>query len=232
MVEEQSLEDDGGPPRRRLDAKRRRAELVRATIEILAEAGPREATVRAICARAGVSHGLLRHYFGNHKTLVVSACHRLASDYDAEISEILDQGQGPARARLRRLFRLPFTPQWIDDRALGAWVSYWSLVRSDEEVAAIHRDYYGRQRLRIAGTLRRLAKEEGLSLDAGAEALAITALMDGLWLEHCLDSSGFAPEAAIALCEAWLERLTLAASGGGPRPEGDSIAPVQDARAR
>ena len=211
MVEEQSLEDDGGPPRRRLDAKRRRAELVRATIEILAEAGPREATVRAICARAGVSHGLLRHYFGSHRALVAAACHSLASDYDAELSRILDQGQGSARARLRGLFRLLFSERWIDDRTLGAWVSYWSLVRSDEEVAAIHRDYYGRQRLRIAGTLGRLAREEGLSLDAGAEALTITALMDGLWLEHCLDSSSFAPEAAIALCEAWLERLTLAA---------------------
>ena len=227
MPDAESLEDDGSPPRRRLDAKRRRAELIRATIEILAEAGPREATVRAICARAGVSHGLLRHYFGSHGALITAACHSLVSDYDAEMSEILDQGRGSARDRLRRLFRLLFSPQWIDDRTLGAWVSYWSLVRSDEEVAAVHRDFYARQRLRIAGTLARLAQEEGLDLDPQAEALAIAALMDGLWLEHCLDRSSFAPEAAVARCEAWLDRLTAAAGS-----QGASIAPVQDRDAR
>ncbi len=212
MAKAESLEDDASPPRRRLDAKQRRAGLIRATIEILAETGPRAATVRAICARAGVSHGLLRHYFSSQKALVAAACHRLASDYDTEMSEILDQGQGSARDRLRRLFRLLFSPTWVDDRTLGAWVSYWSLVRSDEEVAAIHRDFYARQRLRIAGTLGRLAREEGLSLDAKAEALAITAMMDGLWLEHCLDRTGFESEEAIALCEAWLERMTAAAT--------------------
>ena len=212
MNKAQSLEDDGSQPRRRLDAKRRRAELIRATIEILAEAGPREATVRAICARAGVSHGLLRHYFGSHRTLVTAACHSLASDYDAQMSAILDQGEGTARDRLRRLFGLLFSPRWIDDRTLGAWVSYWSLVRSDEDVAAVHRDFYERQRLRIAGTLGRLSQEEGLRLEASAEALAITALMDGLWLEHCLDRTSFMPEEAVALCEAWLDRLTVAAA--------------------
>ncbi len=216
MVKAESLEDNASPPRRRLDAKRRRAELIRATIEILAEAGPREATVRAICARAGVSHGLLRHYFGSHGALVAAACHQLASDYDAEMSGILDQDPGPARGRLSRLFGLLFSPRWIDDRTLGAWVSYWSLVRSNEEVAAVHRDFYARQRLRIAGTLGRLAREEGLNLDVQAEALAIAALMDGLWLEHCLDRSSFAPEKAIALCEAWLDRLTSVAAAGKP----------------
>ena len=85
-------------------------------------------------------------------------------------------------------------------------------MRSDDEVAAVHRDFYARQRLRIAGTLSRLAREEGLSLDAQAEALAITAMMDGLWLEHCLDRASFEPEEAVALCEAWLERMTAAAT--------------------
>lgn len=212
MAKTQRLEDDESPPRRRLDAERRRADLIRATIEVLAEAGPREATVRVICARAGVSHGLLRHYFSSHKNLIAAACHSLAEGYDAEMIQILEQSTGPFRERLRRLFHLLFSAHWIDDRALGAWVSYWSLVRSDEEVAALHRDFYGRQRQRIAAALLRLAEEEGLSFDADAEALAITALMDGLWLEHCLDRSSFAPEQAVALCEAWLERLTATAA--------------------
>lgn len=196
-----------GPPRRRLDAEQRRAALIRATIEVLAEGGPREATVRIICARAGVSHGLLRHYFGGQESLVAAACRSLTRDYDTALEGFLAPGEGSARKRLRAFFRHFFSDRWIDDQALGAWVAYWSLVRSNAEVAAIHRESYARQRRRMAGALRQLAEEESLEIDPEAEALGITALLDGLWLEHSLDRPSFSAETAIALCEAWLDRM-------------------------
>ncbi len=199
-----------GPPRRRLDAEQRRGALIRATIEVLAEGGPREATVRVICARAGVSHGLLRHYFAGQESLVAAACRSLTQDYDTALERFLTQGEGPARERLRAFFRHFFSDHWIDDRALGAWVAYWSLVRSNAEVAEIHRESYARQRRRIAEALRQMAAEESLEIDAEAEALGITALLDGLWLEHSLDRPSFSAQAAISLCEVWLDR----AAGG------------------
>lgn len=163
--------------------------------------------MRVICARAGVSPGLLRHYFAGQESLVAAACRSLTRDYDAALERFLAQGQGPARERLRAFFRHFFSDRWIDDRALGAWVAYWSLVRSNAEVAEIHRESYARQRRRMAKALRQLAAEESLRIDPEAEALGITALLDGLWLEHSLDRPSFPAESAIALCEAWLDRM-------------------------
>jgi len=37
--------------------------------------------------------------------------------------------------------------------------------------------------------------------------LGLTALIDGLWLEWCLDPDNFAPCEAVELCEAWVDRL-------------------------
>jgi hypothetical protein len=38
-------------------------------------------------------------------------------------------------------------------------------------------------------------------------AIGLTALIDGLWLEWCLDPDNFAPREAVELCEAWVDRL-------------------------
>ncbi len=48
---------------RRASEETRRADLIAATQELVAEGGSEAATVRAIAARAGVTPGLIRHYF-------------------------------------------------------------------------------------------------------------------------------------------------------------------------
>jgi hypothetical protein len=36
-------------------------------------------------------------------------------------------------------------------------------------------------------------------------------MIDGLWLDWCLDPANFRPAEAIALCESWIESLGAAA---------------------
>jgi hypothetical protein len=38
-------------------------------------------------------------------------------------------------------------------------------------------------------------------------AIGLTALLDGLWLEWCLEPGTFRPAEAVALCEAWVQSL-------------------------
>ena len=44
-------------------------------------------------------------------------------------------------------------------------------------------------------------------LDLRLAAIGLTALLDGLWLEWCLEPGTFRPAEAIALCEAWVDNL-------------------------
>ena len=46
--------------------------------------------------------------------------------------------------------------------------------------------------------------------------IGLTALLDGLWLEWCLDRRGFRPAEAIALCEDWVDRIVPATAAGAP----------------
>src|SRR3546814_5808330 len=71
----------------RESADARRADLIEATAACLAEHGLAGTNVRAICARAGVSPGLLRHYFGGIDDLV-AATYQATSD---RLDAILDR---------------------------------------------------------------------------------------------------------------------------------------------
>ena len=60
-------------PYRRESEESRRDALISAALELLAEGGPQAATIRAIAERAGVTPGLIRHYFSTKDELTRTA---------------------------------------------------------------------------------------------------------------------------------------------------------------
>jgi AcrR family transcriptional regulator len=63
-------------PRQRLSADERREQLFAAAVEVLAEGGFQAATADAIARRAGVSKGLLWHYFDDRDDLLEQTARR------------------------------------------------------------------------------------------------------------------------------------------------------------
>ena len=89
-----------------------------------------------------------------------------------------------------------------DPALLSTWLAFWSLVKTDPAIAAIHAQSYAASRR----DLEALLAENGLT-DAQAipAAIALTALVDGLWLELTLDATTFTPEQASAMAVRWLD---------------------------
>jgi len=53
-----------------------------------------------------------------------------------------------------------------------------------------------------------LERDSGeLQFNLRLAAIGLTALIDGLWLEWCLEPDNFEPREAVQLCEAWVDRL-------------------------
>ena len=60
----------------------------------------------------------------------------------------------------------------------------------------------------VEGLIGDLAAAEGFSIgDIRLTAVALTALLDGLWLAWCLNPDSFKPEEGMQLCRNWLEGL-------------------------
>jgi AcrR family transcriptional regulator len=182
----------------------RRQHLLEATARCLARRGAAGVSVRAICAEAGASPGLLRHYFAGVSDAIAET-YRWTGGRVAEAHERAVSEAGPhPRVRLVAYLTASFRPPIADPELLATWLAFWSLTRSDPAIAAVHAELYAEFR---RGIERLIAEARPDLADTRLAAVALTALIDGLWLELSLGDAPFTPEEAGALAEMWLDRL-------------------------
>lgn len=181
----------------------RRQALVAAAEAVLAREGVAGTSVRSICAEAGVSPGLLRHYFDGVDALVAAAYETVGQRIDAALEAAVAAAGPDPRARITAYLTASFAPPVLDPQLLATWIAFWSLVKTKPDIGAIHAAGYAAYRARL----------ESLLADCGARetrlaAVALTAVVDGLWLELCLDATVFTPGEAEAIAgrvlESWL----------------------------
>jgi AcrR family transcriptional regulator len=175
----------------------RRQALIDAAAQVLAAKGVAGASVRTICARAGVSAGLLRHYFDGVDALIAAAYAATGARIDAALEAAVAAAGPKPRARLSAYLTASFAPPVLDPALLATWLAFWSLVKVDPAIAAIHRRTYAGYRTRLEELL--IACDDGV--DARLAAIGLTAVVDGLWLELCLDDTVFTPAEAGAIAE-------------------------------
>lgn len=178
----------------------RRQDLLAVTVNCLARLGPRGTTGREICRQAGVSHGLLRHYFINPDNLLLETYDQLCEQLLAHVeAEVIPYEADPWDA-LHRFFVAVFSKEWAGPDIIGAWMVFWQLVRSREDFQLVSERFNLRQRALMDRIAQRLPGER----DAGqlADAIAIlSAILDGLWIEFYLSETRTPAERCIALCE-------------------------------
>lgn len=181
---------------RRESEDRRRADLVSAAIDAIADGGVASATVREIALRAGVTPGLIRHYFPGKDDLLRTAY----AETMAAMTEAARAGQqregATASERLLAFVAANLAPPVASPRALSVWAGFIAKVHADPGFAAIHRDAYLEFRGEIEALVAAVFAGTGIAGDGGVSvrlAIAINAVIDGLWLEASLAPDLFAP---------------------------------------
>jgi len=204
----------------RQDPDVRRRQIVDAALRCLAKGGFGAFTVSEICAEAGISHGLINHYFASKEELLVTA-YRQVTDSLAEWTKVtLARSAREPEDKLQAIVEASFAPEIFNEQNLAIWLALWGQVRNHPGLRAAHKDLYDGYRLAVARPVQALAAKRGREADARGLALTLTALIDGLWLEWCLDPTVFSPEQAKLTCYRLLEdRLgPLQPSAGAPAP--------------
>ena len=127
---------------RRESEESRRSALISATQELVAEGGPEAATVRAIAARAGVTPGLIRHYFQSKDELTRAAYRALMDGMTAKGSDALEGVGAQPEERLAAFVAASLRPPVLDAGSVVLWAGYMHKVRSDPELLAVHEAGY------------------------------------------------------------------------------------------
>ncbi len=194
----------------------RRTQLVEVTIDSLAEVGYVGTTLAEIARRAGVSPGLVAHYFGDKEGLLEAAFRTLARPLAARVRARLALAHTP-RGRVQAVIDTNLAPEEFDKRSGTAWLAFWGQVLHVEGFKRVQTAYQKRMLSNLRSDLRQMIP----GAEARTLAAMIAAMIDGVWLRAALSEWQEADsESARALLTAFvdgrLKELTVAAPGAQP----------------
>ena len=164
----------------------RREDLIAATLDAIAAAGTAGATVRMIARRAGVTPGLIRHYFNTKNDLITAAYGRLMDDMTGASAAGLARGTASAADRLVSFVVAAVSAPVVDPRSLALWAGFIQMGLQDSEMRAVHARTYLGFRDELQSLIDAALRAEGRVCDPATlrrHAIACNAVIDGLWLE-------------------------------------------------
>jgi betaine-aldehyde dehydrogenase len=170
---------ESGPRDQLEDA--RRIQFVEVTIDSLAEVGYVGTTLAQISRRAGVSPGLVAHYFNDKDGLLEAAFRTLARTLATRVREKLALARTP-RGRVQAVIDTNLAPEEFDRRTGTAWLAFWGQVLHVHGLKRVQRVYQRRMLSNLRNDLLRLLPRE----EAHSLAGMIAAMIDGVWLRAAL----------------------------------------------
>jgi betaine-aldehyde dehydrogenase len=159
----------------------RRRQLVEVTIDSLAELGYVGTTLAQIAARAGVSPGLVAHYFGDKDGLLDAAFRALARRVGNQVRARLRQVSTP-RGRIQAVIDANLAPEEFEQRTGTAWLAFWGQVLQVKSLRRVQSVYQQRTLSNLRSSLKKLVPQD----EAQRLASMIAAMIDGVWLRAAL----------------------------------------------
>lgn len=177
----------------------RRNELIDATIASIAELGLSDTTLSTIAAQAGVSPGLVNHYFEGKDELLEITLRRLAKDLALTIRNLMPTEPSPLD-RLHAIIDGCLTVENFRPDALLAWLHFWMQVPNNPRFARLQQAINRRFRSNILYALNNLIPHA----HAEEVAVGLYALIDGFWLRQAIDPDAVRLELARTVCRGYL----------------------------
>lgn len=177
----------------------RRRQLIEATIDTIHEVGFASASLQTIARRAGVSPGLVAHYFRDKEGLLEATLRQLAGDLGRGAARRLAAAATPYE-RLLAVVEANLEPAQFDRRIATVWLAFWGQVLHSPRLRRVQMVYEKRLASNLRHAYRRLVPDA----EAARLAEATAALIDGLWLRATLSLEAPEPDEARATVRRFL----------------------------
>src|SRR5450755_4980677 len=211
-------------PRDELEESRR-GQLIAVTIDSLAELGYVSSTLAQIAGRAGVSPGLVAHYFGDKDGLLEAAFRSLTRRVGDHVRARLRQISTP-RARIQAIIDANLAPEEFDRRTGSAWLAFCGQVLQIKSLRRVQSVYQRRTLTNLRSSLKKLVPPD----EAHNLAAMIAAMIDGVWLRAALSGWREADsESARALLSEFVDGR-LRDRGGAGKPVERAATPAAGER--
>ncbi|MDY7116970.1 transcriptional regulator BetI [Halomonas sp. SSL-5] len=196
----------------------RRQQLIQATMAAIDEVGLADATVARIARHAGVSAGIISHYFSGKDGLLEATMRHILTDLgDAVAACRRELRHDTPRARLAAIIEGNFDRSQVTDPVAKTWLAFWASSMHKPALQRLQQVNDRRLYSNLCAQFRRLMPRD----EARLAARTLAAVIDGLWLRGALTPEGLDADGARRAALATLDRL-LAASATDASSRRDS----------
>ena len=182
----------------------RQKQLIDATLESIAQFGLQKTTIITISKIAGLSTGIISHYFGGKQELVSATVKHLFEQLKVALLERISEKNLDAQQRLHLIVEANFTSFQRSIPATKTWVSFWAQSMHEPELARLQNINSKRLYSNLLFSFRQLLNKEL----AQTAAMQTAAMIDGFWLRSALSTE---PEQefkqAEQLCKKFIDDL-------------------------
>lgn len=155
----------------------RRDELMDAAIAVIGEDGLAGATMASIAGRAGMSAGLVNHYFDSKEELMALAMRNLSNLFRQDIMRLAPADPTPAQ-RLRAIVDGSFAPQHLGaPKRAAAWMQFMVASQTEPRIKHLYQLTGGRFLSNIRYAVRQLVPADQVN----DTVHGIAALIDGFF---------------------------------------------------
>ena len=185
----------------------RRESLIQGAIAAVALYDITNATVDLICRHAGVSRGLIAHYFDSKEHLLVVACETIGDQAMPLKREIMDDSRLSGLQKLRRIAKTSLQAPTYNRQEMAAWQAFTNASRSHAIYRQPIQAHCERLTAMYCSLFEQAAVEQGKIIHARHAGLGLGLLLDGLWSSLLTGKDGVTTDAAISICEQYLHGL-------------------------
>ncbi|HEX7072453.1 MAG TPA: TetR/AcrR family transcriptional regulator [Hyphomicrobiaceae bacterium] len=191
----------------------RRQELIDATFRCLRDCGVAETSVRTIAAEAGLSLGMVRHYFNSKDELLAATYRDMSERLKEQTQEILRRTPPDPLSQLVAFINAGLQPPLLDRSYVRIRFLFFELTHTNPVVKRVHEEIYSRFERQLLTLVTAVAKHYGRDADCRMITRTITAYLKGIWAEWTLSNDDFEPRELLAqLMPFWLQQLAPAAA--------------------
>ncbi len=187
----------------------RRSQLIAATLEAVDQVGMSDASIAYIARLAGVSNGIISHYFKDKNGLLEATMRHLMQALSAAVRKrraVLREDT--PRAHLRAIIAGNFDETQVSGPAMKTWLAFWATSMHQPALRRLQRINDHRLYSNLCGQFRRVLPQD----QARQAARGLAALVDGLWLRGALSGEAFDTRQALQIAYEYLD-MQLAKAG-------------------
>lgn len=190
----------------------RRQQLIRATMAAIDEVGLADTTVMRIARHAGVSAGIISHYFGGKDGLLEATMRQILHDLGEAVAARRRALAAPSpRAHLGAIIDGNFDRSQVTGPVAKTWLAFWASSMHTPRLQRLQQVNDRRLYSNLCNQFCRLMPRD----QARQAARGLAAMIDGLWLRGALTPAGLDAEQARRLAHATLDQLL---EGSKPHP--------------